>query len=177
MRRTNCPATAVTSWRYHPPRPGASRTPAAISVRVVPANQAHRSNAIVICRAPVAQWIEQRFPKPRAQVRFLPGASRSGFTDSLHGKEGVDGSSPSEGSAKAPQNGLFLSPELAGSPACGGYGALHGAFRSKTWSLQVQKCRGTRFARLPRCPLIPMGRRGPVGRSTALAPCRDGWAD
>src|SRR5207248_11593678 len=26
-------------------------------------------------RAPVAQWIEQRFPKPRAQVRFLPGAS------------------------------------------------------------------------------------------------------
>ena len=25
--------------------------------------------------APVAQWIEQRFPKPRAQVRFLPGAS------------------------------------------------------------------------------------------------------
>src|SRR5215218_2314232 len=28
-------------------------------------------------RAPVAQWIEQRFPKPRAQVRFLPGASPS----------------------------------------------------------------------------------------------------
>ena len=26
-------------------------------------------------KAPVAQWIEQRFPKPRAQVRFLPGAS------------------------------------------------------------------------------------------------------
>src|SRR5437868_2945669 len=25
-------------------------------------------------RAPVAQWIEQRFPKPRAQVRFLAGA-------------------------------------------------------------------------------------------------------
>src|SRR3954454_9325368 len=24
--------------------------------------------------APVAQWIEQWFPKPRAQVRFLPGA-------------------------------------------------------------------------------------------------------
>jgi hypothetical protein len=22
----------------------------------------------------VAQWIEQRFPKPRAEVRFLPGA-------------------------------------------------------------------------------------------------------
>jgi hypothetical protein len=26
-------------------------------------------------RAPVAQWIEQRFPKPRALVRFRPGAS------------------------------------------------------------------------------------------------------
>ena len=25
-------------------------------------------------RAPVAQWIEQRFPKPRALVRFRPGA-------------------------------------------------------------------------------------------------------
>jgi hypothetical protein len=24
--------------------------------------------------APVAQWIEQRFPKPRALVRFRPGA-------------------------------------------------------------------------------------------------------
>ena len=24
--------------------------------------------------APVAQWIEQRFPKPRAHVRFVPGA-------------------------------------------------------------------------------------------------------
>ena len=27
--------------------------------------------------APVAQWIEQRFPKPRALVRFRPGALRS----------------------------------------------------------------------------------------------------
>ncbi len=25
-------------------------------------------------KAPVAQWIEQRFPKPRALVRFRPGA-------------------------------------------------------------------------------------------------------
>src|SRR5919198_989767 len=30
-------------------------------------------------RAPVAQWIEQRFPKPRAQVRFLPGAPPQRF--------------------------------------------------------------------------------------------------
>ena len=28
--------------------------------------------------APVAQWIEQRFPKPRAHVRFMPGASPHG---------------------------------------------------------------------------------------------------
>jgi hypothetical protein len=26
-------------------------------------------------QAPVAQWKEQRFPKPRALVRFRPGAS------------------------------------------------------------------------------------------------------
>ena len=31
-------------------------------------------NRMVKLIAPVAQWIEQRFPKPRAQVRFLPGA-------------------------------------------------------------------------------------------------------
>src|SRR5919197_1309705 len=29
----------------------------------------------------VAQWIEQRFPKPRAEVRFLPGALTPGGTD------------------------------------------------------------------------------------------------
>jgi hypothetical protein len=28
--------------------------------------------------APVAQWIEQWFPKPRAHVRFVPGAFPSG---------------------------------------------------------------------------------------------------
>ncbi len=31
-------------------------------------------NGTVDRTAPVAQWIEQRFPKPRAQVRFLSGA-------------------------------------------------------------------------------------------------------
>ena len=40
--------------------------------------------------APVAQWIEQRFPKPRAQVRFWPGAScpRSGHGGSGRVPEG-----------------------------------------------------------------------------------------
>jgi hypothetical protein len=28
----------------------------------------------IVTAAPVAQWIEQRFPKPRALVRFRPGA-------------------------------------------------------------------------------------------------------
>src|SRR3954451_20019024 len=35
--------------------------------------------------APVAQWIEQRFPKPRAQVRFLSGASP--LTEPEHGSD------------------------------------------------------------------------------------------
>ena len=52
-----------------------------------------------------------------------------GLPELFHGKEGVDGSSPSEGSAKAPQIGAFVWRELARSPACGGYGALYGAFR------------------------------------------------
>src|SRR5205823_1363672 len=40
-----------------------------------PWQPARRSGASLRGSAPVAQWIEQRFPKPRAQVRFLPGAS------------------------------------------------------------------------------------------------------
>jgi hypothetical protein len=35
------------------------------------------------------------------------------LVEHLHGKEGVDGSSPSEGSAKAPLTGLFLSVRVA----------------------------------------------------------------
>ena len=34
------------------------------------------STALRLPAAPVAQWIEQRFPKPRALVRFRPGAPR-----------------------------------------------------------------------------------------------------
>jgi hypothetical protein len=39
-----------------------------------------------------------------------------------HGKEGVSGSSPEEGSEKAPHIGAFLPKEPAQSPACSGYG-------------------------------------------------------
>jgi hypothetical protein len=57
------------------------------------------------------QWqiaLPRKAPKQAKSVavrcEWLPRAS--------NGKEGVDGSSPSEGSAKAPQTGLFLSIEL-----------------------------------------------------------------
>ena len=63
-------------------------------------------------------------PDPR-----LPALSAS----SLDGKEGVDGSSPSEGSAKVLQGTrLFFSALLARFTACGGYG-------NPLWSLQVEK--------------------------------------
>src|SRR6266542_1088855 len=50
----------------------------------------------------------------------------------LHGKEGVDGSSPSEGSAKNPLTPFFISDRFAEARMWGRYGALYGAFRSKT---------------------------------------------
>jgi hypothetical protein len=37
-------------------------------------------------KAPVAQWIEQRVPNPRAQVRFLPGALKTAGNESLFGR-------------------------------------------------------------------------------------------
>ena len=41
----------------------------------LPDGQSIAAGCATVCPpAPVAQWIEQRFPKPRAQVRFLPGA-------------------------------------------------------------------------------------------------------
>ena len=42
----------------------------------LPRPRSRREAALRLPRAPVAQWIEQRFPKPRAHVRFMPGASR-----------------------------------------------------------------------------------------------------
>src|SRR5207253_3218089 len=40
----------------------------------LPARLWNRLAALRSAEAPVAQWIEQRFPKPRALVRFRPGA-------------------------------------------------------------------------------------------------------
>ncbi len=69
--------------------------------------------------------------------------------ETFHGKEGVDGSSPSEGSAKVPHNGAFFSDRLAGSRTWGRYGALYGAFRSKTRSLSAGSLTTVRFRRRP----------------------------
>src|SRR5947208_5146027 len=61
----------------------------------------------------------------------------------LHGKEGVDGSSPSEGSAKAPHVALFLSDQLADHPTWCRSGALYGAFRIKRSSETAKSARLT----------------------------------
>jgi hypothetical protein len=50
------------------------------------------------------------------------------LVEHLHGKEGVDGSSPSEGLQKRRTSALLRSGRLARHRACGGYGAVYGAF-------------------------------------------------
>jgi hypothetical protein len=79
---------------------------------------------------------------PPACGAFVPSETRAcpRFPRrNLNSKEGVDGSSPSEGSAKAPESALFLSARLARAPVCGGYGAVYGAFSSETASGKCQK--------------------------------------
>jgi hypothetical protein len=88
------------------------------------------------------------------------------------GTEGVDGSSPSEGSAKAPLTGIFGRP--ARRRTCGGYGAVDGALAL------ASTCRGARISRSAR-PHQPQDPRtiGPPGyparprpRSTRPTPTR-----
>jgi hypothetical protein len=45
--------------------------------------------------------------RPEAGLDFRFNALLAQLVEHLHGKEGVDGSSPSEGSAKAPEIGAF----------------------------------------------------------------------
>jgi hypothetical protein len=77
----------------------------------------------------------QTFSSPNAHKRLERARNRCHRLPQaavwIDGKEGDDGSSPSEGSAKAPQNGAFCSLELARLTTCGRYGAAYGAFRSK----------------------------------------------
>ena len=54
-----------------------------------------------------------------------------------NGKEGVDGSSPSEGSAKAPQSATFFSPVHLHDPQRAVYGALYEAFRLRSLSFPL----------------------------------------
>jgi AAA domain, putative AbiEii toxin, Type IV TA system len=56
-----------------------------------------------------------------------------------HGKEGVDGSSPSEGLQNPRSGGVFRSEGLALDPACRGYGAIHGAFKYASRPLPRKK--------------------------------------
>jgi hypothetical protein len=87
----------------------------------------------------------------------------------LDGKEGVDGSSPSEGSTKSPLSGLLRSDRVALRRRCGGCGAVGGAVSS----------RRRRFCRLfwqprssfapfsARHALVPAQSRRPVRRQSA----------
>jgi hypothetical protein len=65
----------------------------------------------------------------------------------LNGKEGVDGSSPSEGFAKAPHVGLSRSGRLARRRSCSGYGAVYGALPHATRPLRRE--RGVRICAEP----------------------------
>jgi hypothetical protein len=71
--------------------------------------------------APICR--RNRAADDRACTRVTPG--------NLHGKEGVDGSSPSEGSAKAPETGAFSLRS-----ACSASNVLW--VWSRLWSFQVQ---------------------------------------
>src|SRR6266545_8115555 len=76
-------------------------------------------------------WQKGLLRKPQNQAKSV-AMGCDPLPLNLDGKEGVDGSSPSEGSAKSPLRRHFLSARLAGRPGCGGYGALYGAFRLRT---------------------------------------------
>src|SRR5215210_6688380 len=82
------------------------------------------------------QWQIRSARNPPKQAESVAvGCER--LPEKFHGKEGVSGSSPEEGSAKSPHKRLFVSDQLAGSRTWGRYGALYGASRSKTPSSQA----------------------------------------
>src|SRR6266568_2021243 len=71
-----------------------------------------------------------RAPKPQKQAKSVAiGCDR--LPREVHGKEGVDGSSPSEGSAKAPHNGAFRFGSICRFSNVG-------QVWSPLWSLQVE---------------------------------------
>src|SRR5438552_1702446 len=78
-------------------------------------------------------------PKPQKGAKSVASGCHQ-LRETFHGKEGVDGSSPSEGSAKAPHVGAF-----SFRPTC----SLSNVQRvwSRLWSFRVREClRGRAFA-------------------------------
>jgi hypothetical protein len=87
------------------------------------------------------RWQMRRRHKPQKQAKSVaPGCHR--LPANFHGKEGVDGSSPSEGSAKAPLTGLFGMCSVGVEGHQGRYGAAYGAFAQRSRSGE----RGNRVA-------------------------------
>jgi len=84
--------------------------------------------------------------------------------ETFHGKEGVDGSSPSEGSAKARKTGLLLSDGLARStaPSFGCTCTIHSV--RWVWSTPEKWDSGARVS--------PETSRGPVCKKLRLLPAR-----
>jgi hypothetical protein len=82
------------------------------------------------------------------------------LVEHLHGKEGVDGSSPSEGSAKAPHVGAFVF-----SLTCG-VGSVRWVW-SRLWSFRVQNGTERRAA-------FRVNRAGPVAKEPPATPGSDG---
>jgi hypothetical protein len=106
-------------------------------------------------RAQVCAWVRS---SGCAYVWACVAVGCDQLPPNLDGKEGVDGSSPSEGFAKAPLVGafmLFCSGLVARRRTCGRYGAVSGAFRSKKSVLdfdcpQAPALYVTRVSALPR---------------------------
>jgi hypothetical protein len=68
--------------------------------------------------------------KPRNTAKIVATGCNQ-LPRSQNGKEGVDGSSPSEGLQKRRKSAVSRSGRLAPTRTCGGYGAVYGAFRSR----------------------------------------------
>src|SRR6266536_6237970 len=76
-------------------------------------------------------WSQTRPPRKRLKLADRQPLATHGNLPSFDGKEGVDGSSPSEGSAKAPHVGAFSlsrSDRLAQRRPYRRYGAVYVAF-------------------------------------------------
>jgi substrate-binding family protein len=120
-----CSSAVLDALTDHPtpmdrtPRPGA--VPRLADLRRLPPQRRLQPNR----RSSRAErLLGIRGPHPAG----LPRSTRRHRHRTRHGKERVDGSSPSEGSSKAPQVGAFSFRSTAPVRTGGGYGAVYGAF-------------------------------------------------